>query len=320
MKWLRLMLVGVFLGVLAMGLLAQEQRPTIDPAEYQATADVPSPTPDASITPGADPVRNPTLQFTEEADRDTVEIDPSVDSVDQVTVPVFTNVDDMLDDSEDYFGLTVTVTDEVIDYLNGWGFIIGEEDDEVLVLYQDVTIEDYPLPRLADDRTAVTVTGAVRPYNRAEIEAEVGIGLDFEDTGALLADYADRPVIVADFASLPPDATPGEFDMLGDINDRPVTYFNVPVHVSGDINTLLTERAFIIEQGNLFQTNRILVVLPEAATMTPLEEGLSVDIRGMVQPFEGDNTLAEYALDPDAVSDYQEGNAMVVAEVVTVDD
>lgn len=91
---------------------------------------------------------------------------------------------DVVYNTEQYLGHTVTVSGEIEEHLSPTAFILSDQGI--------VVIGSEPFPDVLQEATAY-VQGQVRRFDRAALEAELGIVLEAE----LFAVYEGWPVIVA---------------------------------------------------------------------------------------------------------------------------
>jgi hypothetical protein len=141
-------------------------------------------------------------------------------------------VSDITDNPQEYVGTTATVSGEVNDLVAPNAFTIGGEDflgtDELLI------VGAKQLPNIVEgvegevevgEDDIVQVTGTIREFNVADIEDELGYGLD----DAVFEEFAGEPVVVAKNVFLTPRAErAGEQNVqatLSDITDEPEEYY-----------------------------------------------------------------------------------------------
>ncbi|GAB4529640.1 MAG: hypothetical protein OHK0046_49700 [Anaerolineae bacterium] len=344
----KLVLVLLMATVMGLGVLAQDATLTPEPplegtpmdmtttpmqegTPMQATPMDLTPMQEMTVTPGAEPI--PPVDVTEELEGAPLEGGEGDDAVGDATpdveAPVVDDpelgIGDIVGDLETYQGTEVTfegglveVVDEMAFYVESGGVF---NRDRILVIYNNQMVGDFTTVRLADSNQPVIVTGTVQAFAFDQIEAENGVDFDPVMEEDLRGDYEGRAVVIADNVVLAEGAEPAEFDTIGDINDRTITYYNMPVRVRGDLANYAGQGAYILEQGNLFETNRILVVYPNGEDLTAwVEEGRNVEVSGTIRPFVPDTIESEYGvtLDTEVLTDYQEGNAVLVADSVTL--
>lgn len=116
-----------------------------------------------------------------------------------VDAPGGTPITNIVDDTMQYLGRTVSVQGEVDDIVSPHAMVVDQEKsvigDKVLVLSQDPLepIGGGGTETLFDRGNAVETTGEVRTFHRQELEQELGITLD-ESTYRI---WEGKPVIVA---------------------------------------------------------------------------------------------------------------------------
>lgn len=99
-------------------------------------------------------------------------------------------IDDVINDTKDHIGMTVTVSDEVEEsLLTSHAFILG--DQHLLVVSEETQ------PGVFVEATAY-VTGEVRVFHLAEVEAQIGIDLD----DAAMQRFEGRPFILMESVEL----------------------------------------------------------------------------------------------------------------------
>lgn len=240
------------------------------------------------------------------------------------------------DSPDAFFGRRVTVSGVVGERLSRRAFTIGESGigEEVLVVSaQGSSGAATPLTESA----ALRVTGTVRRFDLRAIEDEIGADLD----GGLFSDWRGSPVIVAsavqplDRAAARPASTgtaggDAQVDGTGRntgiagaagatidrILDDPRAYIGRTVTVRGEVDDLVGPRAFMLEDGDLFFDDELLVV--SAGRLPRLVEGEGeVRVTGQVRRFNRAEVEDELGirLDERPFADY-EGRPVIVARSV----
>lgn len=188
-------------------------------------------------------------------------------------------------------GEEVTVRSPIVENLDDSGFFIQTQGGAEEVLVVNVSQQVVAVP--AED-TPVQVTGRVSEFVLADIEATYGLDLNDE----LYVDYEQQPVILAETWALAP--TP---EML---YERPEAYYNQQVAVEGDARIISPNAIALYEDGWVDDVGILAVnAVPELkGGSANLQEGESVTVTGMVQPFdinalkgESDLGLTEAELD-----------------------
>lgn len=166
-------------------------------------------------------------------------------------------------------GRTVTVNGEIERVLGPRAFILEGKgwlfnDPEVLV------VSATGAPLVAD--TPVVVTGTLGKLVVAEIEREYGFDLDQEYE----VEFRDRPVVVATAVALRPT--------LDDITEKTNAFLGRTVTVTGEVDDVLSPRAFTIDDNDLLGEEDLLVV--NATTpVVPITEDSRVQVTGPVRRF-----------------------------------
>lgn len=127
------------------------------------------------------------------------------------------NLSEVSDNPDAMYGHTVTVSGRVQEIVAPHAVTIGNDQilvgDTVLV----VSVEDLPALLGAEvgdepDDIALQVTGVVRQFDRATIEAEAGVDMDDK----ALADYDGKSMLVAQkIEANPPNLGPGDTEQQG---------------------------------------------------------------------------------------------------------
>lgn len=263
-------------------------------------------------------------------------------------------LDDVIDNPDAWFGQTVTVAgyiDEDTNLAMG-NFVIRDDDvldqDRAVVLSTTDAQAAIPTGTLVETWSVgdrVTVTGTVRPFVIADLEAE--LGYDIDDT--LYEGYEDLPAIVAtsveataetDFTedtllgtegalgddtvgTTLGDDNVGVFDTsiyndypvsdasLDDVIDNPSAYYGQIVNVNGTVSELNeVGRGFFMWDDDLLDADRALVLGTSQSmwdTIGLLEADTGVAVRGVVRPFIITDLESEigYDLDDDFYADYE---------------
>ncbi len=225
-----------------------------------------------------------------------------------------------------FHGSQVAVAGEVDMVLSQRAFTIEDDDvlfdDEILVIARDplspVAGRWGDAALLEDD--IVLVLGTVRPLDLASIEQEIGADLDDD----LFAYWTGRSAIVADAVVVNP-RRPGPVDAsVEDIAEDPVQFYDWSVAVRGEVEEVLGERAFILEQDDaelLVVAARPLGVLLPGLAATPLAEDDLLGVRGPVRPFDVARFERDVGvdLDEEALASWEGRPALVARSLQLLD-
>jgi hypothetical protein len=190
-------------------------------------------------------------------------------------------VDEVLDETTEYVGETVTLRSEAdqtdspavfkLDDDDGLGlFGLDLDSDEILVF--NTSGVPFELP---EEDVDVQVTGIVRNLVQAEVEAELGFGLD--------------PVVFAQSIALAP--SPGE------VTDEPEELYGRAIAVEGEVDEIYGPTTFTLNDDDLFKGEDLLVIntVPELA----VEEDEAVVAVGELRPFVVAEIERDYELEWD---------------------
>lgn len=218
---------------------------------------------------------------------------------------------DVTDNPQEFYGNTVTVSGEVSDVLSTDTFVLGGDEFiggcQVLVvgvepfeslLGDDVDLEDRPVGAALRGRDVVQVTGTMRRFVVADIEA--AIGADLQDD--LLRDWEGKPALVARQIFLNPrkaQAAPSPKAeggaTLADITDNPEEFLGDEVTVDGIVAETIDPRLFVIvspgdkqlvEGAGFTELDRGVLVANTTGSDVLLKEGQAVQAKGTVQKFD----------------------------------
>jgi hypothetical protein len=180
-------------------------------------------------------------------------------------------------------GEEVTVRSPIQETLDANGVVLQSEGtaDEVLVL----NVTSGELPQLTDD-TPIQVTGEVVEFAIADVESTYGLDLD----EGLYVDYEAQPAILTDSWALAP--TP---EILA---ERPEEFYNQRIALEGDARILSSNAIALFEDGWIDDVGILVVGVEQnlRGDSTTIEEGESVAVTGMVQPFSLDMLTGQYDL------------------------
>jgi hypothetical protein len=200
-------------------------------------------------------------------------------------------VDEVLDETTEYVGETVTLRSEAdqtdspavfkLDDDDGLGlFGLDLDSDEILVF--NTSGVPFELP---EEDVDVQVTGIVRNLVQAEVEAELGFGLDPD----YYLDYENQPVVFAQSIALAP--SPGE------VTDEPEELYGRAIAVEGEVDEIYGPTTFTLNDDDLFKGEDLLVIntVPELA----VEEDEAVVAVGELRPFVVAEIERDYELEWD---------------------
>ena len=148
---------------------------------------------------------------------------------------------DITDNTEEFYGSTVTVSGEVNEVLGPRSFTIGGEEfggEELLV------VSSVPRPD-PEEGDVVQVTGEVQRFDVSSVERNIGFDLD----GELLAPWESTPSIVADSASLTPRTRAAGENVpvtLSDLADDSSEFYGRTVTVDGFVAETVEPSVFFL--------------------------------------------------------------------------
>ncbi|EDX87013.1 hypothetical protein S7335_4720 [Synechococcus sp. PCC 7335] len=102
---------------------------------------------------------------------------------------------DITANPEAYYNKRIAVAGEVEDKLDGNTFTLDEEE---LFGGEDLLVISTMASPQANDGEKVTVTGVLRPYEKAEFETDYDFTWDLSVQEQVEAEYTEKPVFVAD--------------------------------------------------------------------------------------------------------------------------
>lgn len=201
-------------------------------------------------------------------------------------------VDEVLDETTEYVGETVTLRSEAgqtdnpavfkLDDDDGLGlFGLDLDSDEILVF--NTSGVPFELPEEED--VDVQVTGVVRNFVEAEIEAELGFGLDPD----YYLDYENQPVVFAQSIALAP--SPGE------VTDEPEELYGRAIAVEGEVDEIYSPTTFTLNDDDLFEGEDLLVI--NTVPALAVEEDEAVVAVGELRPFVVAEIERDYELEWD---------------------
>ena len=251
----------------------------------------------------------------------------------QRTAAPYVTAQQLTGSPESYAGQQVTTSGDLAQILGQRAFVVV--DDNVLSRARLLIVSASPLRddlgQLAEANVVlpdnVRATGTVRSFDLAAIEQQVGAELD----DAALAPYAGQPVVVAEsIVNIPYPVVPGERwpdsaeASVDQITDRPSDFFGQAVAVSGEFESAVGPRAFVVEDGDLLFDEQMVVVatqplLDRDGNVVAPDQVLSgvVRLHGTVQPFQLGQIEAQANVDlDDAAFAEFEGQPVLVADAV----
>ncbi|HEY9879215.1 MAG TPA: hypothetical protein V6D29_12225 [Leptolyngbyaceae cyanobacterium] len=172
--------------------------------------------------------------------------------------------------TEDYVGKTVSVRDEVQKVVAEYAFLLDEDavfgGEEILVINAG-----EPLTLPDGEGTDVQVNGEVQRLNVAQLKSQYGLDLDPD----LLSEYEDKPVIVARSVALAPDPE--------EITENPEKYYNQRIAVQGEVEDLMSNGMFTLNEEKLFGGEGLLVVTTDSTGN--LQKDDEVTVAGVLRPY-----------------------------------
>lgn len=181
-----------------------------------------------------------------------------------------TDTEDVAQNTDEYIGQTVSVRNEVQEMVGASAFLIDEDSvfggEEVLVINTDA-----PLVLPDGEGTEVQVNGEVQRLDLANLRANYQLDLD----PALFAEYENTPVIIASSVALAPDPA--------DITAEPDKYYNQRIAVEGEVEEIVGDGAFTIDEERLFGGDGLLVLPTKTGSTISKDE--TVIVTGVLRPF-----------------------------------
>jgi len=247
------------------------------------------------------------------ADQSTVEepaaeSDPAIEESIAVAEANNVQLGDLTGDVEDYLGQTVSVRGEAEVAVGESSFVLQDDElfggQEVIVI--NATGVPFVLTGTNEPTDDIQVTGEVRQVVMAELEQEYGLDLDPE----LYAEYEDRPAIIAASMAFSPDPE--------EVTEAPDQYYGQVIAVSGEVDELLSDGIFRLQEEGWFEGDEVLVI---GAAVTGLTEAEEVVVTGTLRPFVAAELEQEYDLTWDLdlqeqlEAEYTEQPVLVAEEV-----
>lgn len=200
-------------------------------------------------------------------------------------------VDKVLDETTEYVGEIVTLRSEADQTDNPAVFKLDDDDglglfgldldsDEILVF--NTSGVPFELP---EEDVDVQVTGVVRNFVQAEIEAELVFGLDPD----YYLDYENQPVVFAQSIALAP--SPGE------VTDEPEELYGRAIAVEGEVDEIYSPTTFTLNDDDLFEGEDLLVI--NTVPALAVEEDEAVVAVGELRPFVVAEIERDYELEWD---------------------
>ena len=219
------------------------------------------------------------------------------------------NVDDIVHNSEFYYGQEVTVQGAYGEPVGQNAFTFWDQDlidlgqEGVLVISR--TGEGFDFPAVAD--ATLQVTGVVQPYNRADLENEVGYALD----DPAFQDYEEFTVLIADEVTVV-----DEVETIPDVEANAEAFYGQTVTLEGSVGDPVGEQAFVLFEDQLIGVGgRVLVVQPDLDAATFDAE--AVRVTGTVQPLDVETLQNEsgVTLDPNLLAEYQDLPVLIADDI-----
>jgi hypothetical protein len=190
----------------------------------------------------------------------------------------------LVSDTEDFMGKTVTIRSEVIERVGRTSFTVEDErffrDDEPILV---INASGMPFNLPVDDNTDVLITGQVRRLVIPDIEREFNLILEDD----YYIDYVDRPVIVAQYIALAPK--PGE------VTQNPRLYYGKRLAVTGEVENIESSVLFTLDEDQLLGGQDLLVLLTQPLKVA-INEDQNIAVVGVVRPFVVADLEREYNL------------------------
>ncbi|NJL84273.1 MAG: hypothetical protein HC890_17570 [Chloroflexaceae bacterium] len=204
-----------------------------------------------------------------------------------------TTVEDVADDPTQLIGRTVTLRGATETSDRPYSFILKDEDlfgliDDAEVLVINLT--GGPLPTRPKDDIEFQVTGRVGRFLQNDILEVFGLNL----SDPFYDEYEDRPVVFAQSIALSP--SPDE------IFDSPQSYYSRPVAVKGEVEQVLSNNAFTVEDDEIVDEvlgARDLLVI-NASGSPALSADQKLVITGTIRPLSIAQLEQEYNIRLDA--------------------
>lgn len=109
-------------------------------------------------------------------------------------------------------------------------------------------------------------------------------------------------------------------EALGDITSSADQFYDRSLMVQGTVETLVSDHAFVLNEGGLLNNNRILVMNPADVDITNVVEGEQIRVFGIVRPYEAPVLEQDLniTLDETVFADYQEYTVILADRIVAV--
>ena len=190
------------------------------------------------------------------------------DAVSQAEENVTT--EEVADNTEELIGQTVTIRSDALEVVEPFTFTVADNQffngEDILVV--NASGEVFELPQ---DDAEVQVTGEVAQFVIADLESTY----DFDFDPDLYTDYEDRPAIIAESLAIAPE--PGE------ITEDPAQYYGQILAVTGEVEEVYGMNTFTLDEEELFGSDDLLVVVPNAEEM--VLDGETVAVTGELRSF-----------------------------------
>lgn len=307
-----LMLVVVFSATACLSDDGDEADPTVSPGSPMVDAVEPTVTDEveAEVTPTVGDLTPTAVDSGPTARATASDGAATPDSGDGSPVAILrgpgVTIDELNADVDAFTGERVVVHGEVLEVLGERAFTIVDNAETVLVIGAD----GVTLTELAPG-TFVRAAGAVRTFDVASLEAE--LGTTFDDTA--LGRFEGEPVLIADSVQV------GPARVSNAISDLEIVQEQV-IGVIGEIGEVVGPRAFVLrEPVSSAEDASLLVVTPYLAVPGDRAEGSWVQAIGTVQTLDTSDPTAlgdAYGFLSDSEYEEFDGQPVLVAELVEV--
>jgi hypothetical protein len=192
-------------------------------------------------------------------------------------------VGEIVNQPEQFYGETVTVSGEVNQVLQAFAFTIGGDafgqGEELLVIGPPPPVgEDLAAEEVVDEMYIVQATGTVHEFDVAAIEQEIGAELDQE----VLARFEGQPVLVAEGTVITPrtGAGVGMWAEVDEILANPDDFIGEERTVVAEISEVISEHGFVLAGGLL------VINATDEVTLEALQDAQEIEVAGEIVRFD----------------------------------
>ncbi|MBW4511533.1 MAG: hypothetical protein KME64_34255 [Scytonematopsis contorta HA4267-MV1] len=212
---------------------------------------------------------------------------------------------EVADNTTQLIGKTVTIRSQPLKKLSPTTFTVSNQQffggESILVV--NATGSATPLPENVD----LQITGPVANFVVADIERQYGLNLDPN----LLVEYENKPAIIARSIALAPK--PGE------ISSNPSAYYNKVIAVPAEVEKILGQNSFTLDEDKLFGGQDLLVLNPNPKVT--IREDERVVVTGVLRPLVIADIEREYGFNWDTGFERQleveyKGRPVLIAQSV----